>query len=59
MVYVLDGEKRKTIREIPWLSSEIGVAQVWVGLYAASPTVEGRTSEFEVKFEGWEFESED
>ncbi len=58
MIYVVDGDKKIPIRKIPWVSSEFSVVQVWVGVYAASPNVEGRTSEFEVNFKGWEFEYE-
>jgi regulation of enolase protein 1 (concanavalin A-like superfamily) len=54
-IYVVDGEKRIPIREVPWILSAGGKdVQAWVGVYAASPKPDG--NELEVNFDGWELE---
>jgi regulation of enolase protein 1 (concanavalin A-like superfamily) len=54
-IYVVDGEKRVPIREVPWILSAGGKdVKAWVGVYAASPKPDGK--ELEVRFEGWELD---
>ena len=57
-IYVVDGEKRIPIREVPWiLSAEGKDVKAWVGVYDASPKPDGK--ELEVRFEGWELDLTD
>jgi regulation of enolase protein 1 (concanavalin A-like superfamily) len=63
-IYIVDGEKRIPIREVTWvLSGEIDKeADVWVGVYAATPIMEGGRIEgeaLEVKFENFKLVSKD
>jgi hypothetical protein len=57
-LYIVDGEKRVPVREVTWVLSEGNEKEVWVGVYAATPTFEGRKEgdELKVDFEGWELE---
>jgi uncharacterized protein len=57
-LYIIDGEKRIPIREVTWVLSEGDEKEVWVGVYAATPTVEGRKEGdgLKVSFEEWELE---
>lgn len=54
---VLESGTRVPLRECTWVLSE-EEQDVWVGVYAATPTVEGRKEEdaLVVKFDGWELE---
>jgi len=54
---VLENGKRVPLRECTWVLSEED-QDVWVGVYAATPTIEGRGEEdaLVVKFQGWELE---
>lgn len=62
-VYVIknvEGKKVKTpIREVTWVLSDQDVKEVWVGVYAATPTgmEEGDRKAFNVHFEDlkWQF----
>jgi uncharacterized protein len=57
-IYVVDGEKRIPIREVPWiLSAEGKDVKAWVGVYAASPKPDGK--ELKVGFQGWELDLTD
>ncbi|KFY74360.1 hypothetical protein V499_05622 [Pseudogymnoascus sp. VKM F-103] len=55
-IYVIDGEKRIPLREVTWVLS--GKEQeVWVGVYAATPTTErGDRGKLVVEFKDWELE---
>ena len=58
-IYIIDGEKKIPIREVTWALSEANVADCWVGVYAAAPTIakaENEKGALSVKFEGWELE---
>lgn len=55
-VYVIEGEKRTAVREVTWVLSEPGETVVWVGMYAATPTVGRGDGDLAVGFTGWELE---
>lgn len=59
-IYVVegDGKERKPIREVTWILDLDEDVELWVGVYAATPIMEGRgeTDGLEVKFENWELD---
>jgi len=61
-IYVIDGERRIPIREVTWVLSEAGEMECWVGVYAATPTIEGSSikngteHELKVQFSGWQLQ---
>lgn len=58
-VYIIvDGEERFSIREVTWMLDIDPKMETWVGVYAATPIMEGRAEGdgLEVKFTGWELE---
>ncbi|KAH7407632.1 hypothetical protein BKA64DRAFT_426340 [Cadophora sp. MPI-SDFR-AT-0126] len=65
-VYVVQDGKRSGIREVTWLLSlakdEDGKPkerEAWVGVYAATPTIEEGAKPLDVRFEGFELELRD
>jgi regulation of enolase protein 1 (concanavalin A-like superfamily) len=58
-IYVVDGNERAPIREVTWILDIEQDTEVWVGVYAATPIMEGRGKEdgLEVKFEDWDLET--
>lgn len=56
-VYIVDGEERFPIREVTWVL-DVEETEIWIGVYAATPIMEGRVEGegLEVRFEGWELE---
>lgn len=57
-IYAIDGEERKPLREVTWILNLDEDVEMWVGVYAATPIMEGRGEGdgLEVRFEGWELE---
>jgi regulation of enolase protein 1 (concanavalin A-like superfamily) len=60
-IYVVDGKERLPVREVTWVLDVDAETECWIGVYAATPIMEGRAKGdaggLVVGFEGWVLET--